>query len=217
MFDIFNYLPKNNKEKWFSRKGLKFRKVELCRRTGFLAGDDCEDVIVAESPPGEGVVPICPYHRSFYVTEDGRFSVCSLCWEEGKYIKVKRVVYPPDVSQFLRERGDIVDVIPPHTKGCQSGADTNPIQILYPVKNARILIPVDFNKKIQNITFRVAHKFKDKEVFWYIDEVYKGSTKNKHKIVIDLAPGWHKLEVVDSDGHTEKIRFNVSFTGSSVR
>ncbi len=217
MFDVFNYLPKNNMAKWFSRNRLKFRKVELCRRTGFLAGDDCGDVIVAESPSGAGVVPICPYHRSVYVTEDGRFSVCSLCWEEGKYRKVKRVVYPPDVSQFLRERGDIIETIPPHKKGCPSGTDSNPLQILYPVKNARILIPVDFNKRIQNITFRVAHKFKDKEVFWYIDKVYKGSTKNRHKLVIDLTPGWHNLEVVDSDGYIENRRFYVSFTGSLGR
>ncbi|MCK4888297.1 MAG: hypothetical protein KAS97_00110, partial [Candidatus Aminicenantes bacterium] len=111
--------------------------------------------------------------------------------------------------------GDIVDSIPPHTKGCSSGSGSNPIQILYPVKNARILIPVDFNRKVQNITIRVAHKFKDKEIFWYIDKTYKGVTKNKHKMIIDLSPGWHMLEVLDSDGNNAKRRFYISFTRSS--
>ncbi|MEN8222285.1 MAG: penicillin-binding protein 1C [Acidobacteriota bacterium] len=217
MFDIFNYLPKKNSNKWFNRDDLNFRKVDLCSRTGFLAGDECEDVITVDSPAGGGVVPVCPYHRSVYVSEDGKFSVCSLCWEEGEYKKIKRIVYPPDVSQFLRERGDIIDVIPPHKKGCPSGAGSNPIQILYPVKNARILIPVDFRSRIQNITFRVAHKFSGKEVFWYIDKVYKGVSRSKHKMVINLSPGWHTLEVVDSDGNIRRRRFYISFTGSPGR
>jgi len=217
MFDIFNYLPKKRSEKWFSRDGLSFRKVDLCSRTGFLAGEDCEDVITVNSPSGAGVVPLCPYHRSIYVSLDERNSVCSLCWEDGMYKKIKRIVYPPDVSQFLRERGDIVDIIPPHTKGCASGAGRNPIQILYPVKNARILIPVDFRKRIQNITFRAAHKFSGKEMFWYIDKVYKGTSKIKHKMVIILDPGWHTLEVVDSDGYIRRRRFYISFTGSPGR
>lgn len=217
MFDIFNYLPKDNRGEWFSRDGLNFKQVELCSRTGFLAGENCEERVAADAPPGPGVVPLCPYHRALYVTEDEKSSVCSLCWEEGKYKKVKKLLFPPDVSQFLRERGDIVDSVPPHTIGCSSGSGSNPIQILYPVKNARILIPVDFNRETQNITIRVAHKFSDREVFWYIDKIYKGLTKNKHKIMVDLSPGWHRLEVLDSDGNNAKRRFYISFTRKAVR
>ncbi|MCK4890035.1 MAG: hypothetical protein KAS97_08890, partial [Candidatus Aminicenantes bacterium] len=160
MFDIFNYLPKERSGEWFERDSLNFKQVELCSKTGFLAGENCEDTVVEDAPPGPGVVPLCPYHKSVYVTLDEKYSVCSLCWTEGKYKKVKKLLFPPDVSQFLREKGDIVDSIPPHTKGCSFGSDSNPIQILYPVKNARILIPVDFKRKVQNITIRVAHKFK---------------------------------------------------------
>ncbi|MCK5003888.1 MAG: penicillin-binding protein 1C [Candidatus Aminicenantes bacterium] len=215
MFDIFNYLPKERSGEWFGRDGLNFKQVELCNKTGFLAGENCEDTVVEDAPPGPDVIPLCPYHKSVYVTLDEKFSVCSLCWSEGKYKKIIKLLFPPDVSQFLREKGDIVDSIPPHTKGCSSGSGSNPIQILYPVKNARILIPVDFNRKVQNITIRVAHKFKDKEIFWYIDKTYKGVTKNKHKMIIDLSPGWHMLEVLDSDGNNAKRRFYISFTRSS--
>lgn len=212
MFDIFNYLPKDNKGEWFSRDGLDFKQVELCSRTGFLAGENCEDRVVADAPPGPGVVPLCPYHRVVFVTKDEKFSVCSLCWEEGNYKKVRKLIFPPDVSQFLREKGDIVDSIPPHTQGCSSGSESDPIQILYPVKEARILIPVDFNRETQNITIRVAHKFSDREIFWYIDQTYIGVTKSRHKMMVDLSPGWHKLEVIDSDGNNAKRRFYISFT-----
>lgn len=215
MFDIFNYLPKERSGKWFNRDGLNFKPLELCSKTGFLAGEYCEETVVADAPAGPGVIPLCPYHKSIYVTMDEKHSVCSLCWSEGKYKKVIKLIFPPDVSQFLREKGDIVDSIPPHIKGCLSGSGSNPIQILYPVKNARILIPVDFSRKVQNITIRVAHKFKDKEIFWYIDKIYKGVTKNKHKMIIDLSPGWHILEVLDSDGNNAKRRFYISFTRDS--
>ncbi len=217
LFDIFNYLPKKVSGEWFSKKELHFKKVELCSRTGFLAGENCEKTVFENAPPGPGVIPLCPYHKSVYVTLDEKFSVCSLCWEEGKYKRVKKLIFPPDVAQFLREKGDIIDHVPPHTKGCSSGSGQNPVQILYPVRNARILIPVDFNRKVQNITIRVAHKFSDKEIFWYVDKLYRGVTKNKHKMIVDLSAGWHILEVIDSDGNSAKRRFFVSFTRRSGR
>ncbi len=215
MFDIFNYLPKKKGKEWFDKDNLKFKKVVLCRRTGYVAGDSCEDTIEVDSPISAEVVSVCPYHTTIYVTTDEKFSVCSLCWEDGNYKTVKKLIFPPDVSQFLRNKGDIVDSVPPHKKNCPSGSGSNSIRILYPVKNARILIPVDFNKKVQNITIRVAHKFKKRKIFWYIDKEYKGVTEEKHKKVITLSPGWHHLEVIDSYGNRAGRKFFISFTNHS--
>ena len=184
----------------------------LCRKTGYIAGDDCEEIVEADSPLGAEVVKVCPYHSAIYVTNDEKYTVCSLCWEEGNYKKVRKLIFPPDVSQFLREKGDIVDSIPPHKKNCPSGPGSNSIKILYPVRNARILIPVDFNRKVQNITIRVAHKFKNRKIFWYVDKEYKGMTEGKHKMVVKLSPGQHNLEVIDSNGNRAERRFFISFT-----
>jgi len=215
MFDVFNYLPKKLSGEWFRKENLNFRQVELCNATGFLAGENCVETIRVNAPSGSGIVRLCPYHLSIYVSLDEKMSVCSLCWEQGKYKKIKKSIFPPDVAQFLRERGDIIDSIPAHNKKCISGTESNPIQILYPVNDAKILIPVDFNRKIQNITMRVAHRFRDREIFWYIDGIYKGTTKNKHKMVVDLSEGWHVLEVIDRNANSAKRSFFISFTNGS--
>ncbi len=215
MFDVFNYLPKNSSYRWFKKQNLKFKKVELCVKTGFLANENCNETVKVNAPSGQGTVKLCPYHSSVYVSLDEKESVCSLCWEEGRYKRIKKLIFPPDVAQFLREKGDIVDSIPPHNKKCTSVTESNPLQILYPVQNAKILIPVDFNGKIQNLTIKIAHRFKNRKVFWYIDGIYKGVTKNRHKMVINMLSGWHELEVIDQNANSAKRNFFVSFTKSS--
>ncbi|MCP5104815.1 MAG: penicillin-binding protein 1C [bacterium] len=208
MLDIFNFLPKSNEKNWFVQSGLDLKPVELCMDTGFLAGPDCERTYTADSPPVKKPLRRCPFHRGIYVTSDEKVQVCSLCWEPGKYKKVKRLVYPPDVTQYLREAGVIVSTVPPHRKGCAGAAEDNPLQVVYPVAGARLWVPRDFDGRLQQVTFSAAHRVPGRKVFWYLDNVYMGVTVGKHKMVFDLSTGDHILEVVDESGNRVRRQFS---------
>lgn len=212
MFDVFNYLPKDEKLRWFSKENISLKKIRVCADTGYQAGPNCERIVLVDSPDNSKVVRICPFHKSIFTTPDGKNRVCSLCWGKNNYIKVKKLYFPPDVTQFLREKGDIVPQLPPHKKDCSSIEDSNPIKIIYPVPNAKLWIPKDFNRKLQNVTFTIAHSVKGREVFWYIDDIYQGVTKEKHKMIFKLKAGWNKLQVVDEEGNRASRRFFVIFT-----
>jgi penicillin-binding protein 1C len=164
---------------------------------------------VANSPRLKKPLKRCPFHKSIYVTLDEKYQVCSLCWEPGKYKKIKKLIYPPDVTQYLREAGVIVSNIPPHKPDCPGLDEIKPLQIIYPVSNARLWIPRDFDGTLQKITFTVAHRVPDRKVFWYLDNVYMGVTIRRHKMAFKLSTGRHRLEVVDEAGNRARRQFSI--------
>ena len=208
MFDIFNYLPKSYEKNWFDKSRVDLVPVRLCMDTGFLAGPDCERTFTAYSPRVKKPLKRCPFHKSIYVTSDETFQVCSLCWEPGKYKKIKKLIYPPDVTQYLREAGVIVSNSPPHQPHCPGLDEVKPLQIIYPVPNARLWIPRDFDGTLQKITFTAAHRVPDRKVFWYLDNVYMGVTEQRHKMAVNLSAGPHRLEVVDETGNRARRQFS---------
>jgi penicillin-binding protein 1C len=217
MFDIFNYLPKSSRFNWFDRKALGLRKVKLCLDTGFIAGPDCQKTYWADSPRSLKPVKSCPYHRTIFTTLDEKYRVCSLCWENRLYKKTNRLFYPPDVAQYLREKGVIVSDIPPHRSNCPAHSESRALRIIYPVEKAKIWIPRDFDGKLQKITLKVAHRIRNRTVYWYLDNIYRGYTTNRHKQAFKLKRGWHRLSVIDSEGNRDQRRFFIAIKPETRR
>ena len=207
LFKIFETLPQISSNTWFAKRGLKYKTIELCKDTGYRAGENCNDKINAIKPYSSPVLKECPYHKRYFVTNDEKYSVCSYCWEQGDHKSESYLVYPPDVTQFLRERGIIISKVPPHNPKCKLYSEKNTIQILYPENNAKIFIPRDIGSKMQSIIIKVAHRIKNSRVFWYLDKEYIGFTDSIHKKSIMLKNGWHKISVVDEFGNKKSIRF----------
>ena len=209
LFDIFNSLPKNPENSWFTKPEIELSTVDICSETGFLAGPDCEKRETVECPRAMKPLRICPYHHHIYVNKNETYQVCSLCWEQGHHIK-RLLEYPPDIVQLLRERGHLVSVIPKHKPGCPSQSNTSPLQILYPQQHAFLWIPRDFSGDWQKLTMRVAHRDMDRTLYWYLDDHYLGSTVDKHTKAAELTRGWHELEVVDEAGNRDRTTFYVN-------
>lgn len=209
LFDIFNSLPKDPELSWFKRPERDLRKVKLCAETGYLAGQYCRDVIVSEKPRFSRVLKICPYHQPRFVTNDGTQRVCSLCWEPGNHKQVSALIYSPDVVQYLRERGQILQEIPPHKSGCPSQKDWLAVQITYPQQNARIWLPRELDGSYQKITLHAAHRERHHTLYWYLDDRFSGTTREKHVMPVSLPAGWHHLVVLDETGNGDRKRFYV--------
>ncbi len=207
LFDIFNMLPENKDQHWFSEPDSSLKEITLCRDTGFLAGPDCPETISVKSPKGMKPLAVCPYHKKIYVSNDGKEQVCSLCWGKNDHHSVIRLIYPPQVAQYLRQHGYIADVIPPHRASCPALSAGNPLSIIYPRPKAALWIPRDIDGHYQSVTCRVAHEQKNRTVFWYLDAHYEGATTEKHVRALPLNKGWHNLEVIDDEGHHKKVRF----------
>ena len=210
LFDLFNLLPKDAAKSWFAEPSANLSPVKICLETGFRAGADCPHTTVVEAPMGMKPLKQCPYHKSVFVTSDERYQVCSLCWESEHRHKISLLFYPPDVAQYLRERGQVLASIPPHNPACPGLQAGNPMQIVYPGQNARLWIPRDIDGRFQQVTLRVAHRQPASTIFWYIDNRYLGETKENHVKALTIPAGWHTLEVVDRMGNRDRRRFFVA-------
>jgi penicillin-binding protein 1C len=207
LFDIFNALPRDAENRWFTRADEDLVYAEICRDTGFLAGPHCEIKVEADAPRHMKPLPVCPYHRTVQVSEDETHQVCSLCWEPGDHHPVHRLDFPAEVAQHMR--GRFGDRLPPHNPACPVQDDTHPLQITYPRENARLWLPRDLDGNRQQLVMRVAHRNADPNLFWYLDDRFIGNTRSHHTRAATVDRGWHTLEVVDATGYRDQSRFYV--------
>ena len=207
LFNIFNMLPKETNKAWFIKPEDDLRPVNLCKQTGLLAGDCCPETTVADAPRFMKPLEKCRYHRRIFVNHSYTEQLCSLCWENEQVEIQNRLIFPPDVSQYLRRNGYPLESVPPHKSSCPALAGTNALQIVYPQENASLWIPRDFGGRRQKVNCRVAHQQKKCRIYWYLDNSYRGISLDKHELALELTRGWHELEVVDELGNSRRVRF----------
>jgi len=209
LFNIFNTLPEGNTPTWFPRPLHGLKTVTVCKNTGYAIGANCPESRKVDAPTDSHFYKTCPWHRTITVTNDEKWSVCSLCWKPGNHKQVKRLSYPPEVIQLLRKRGIEINRIPPHKPTCPSRESINPLSISYPGTNTRVFLPRDFGGQYQKILCRVSHRQANVTVFWYLDDHYLGQTRETHEKAVLSNPGWHTLSVIDETGNCAAVRFHI--------
>ena len=210
LFDIFNTVPKDQKKNWFARPDDQLASLLTCLDTGFPSGPHCPHQAAVSMPRHMKPLKICPYHKTTYLSGDGTQQVCSLCWEPGNFKPVRQLLYPAAVAQYLRGRGQQVHTALAHKADCPVQPESHPLQITYPDENAHLQIGRDFYGDWQQVVLRAAHTDRYRNLYWYLDEHFLGTTRDKHVQAAELSQGWHLLEVVDGRGHRDRTRFHVS-------
>lgn len=213
LFDIFNSLPKDAHSSWFEIPYRNMKLITICEETGFVAGAECRHQKKIAVPDNMKPLKVCPYCKKIYIDSTEKYCVCSLCWEPGKYSTKNVTVYPPSISQFLRERGQNVSVIPEHNPDCDCNINAHSIQLLYPTNKANLWIPKDIGGKLQKITLKAAHSKKNRLIYWYLDDEYIGDSIGMHTKAVQVNEGKHFLKIIDESGNSEKVTFFVQ-TGS---
>jgi len=213
LFRIFNYLEKDPYQEWFE-KPVDLKEIKISARTGYrlrdnlLSGlDEGVELMTVEAPASAKPLQYSPYERVIYLNKEGTEEVCSLCWETGGVKSLLKVIYPPEVIEYLKSKGNKVYTLPPHCLNCPTVSNRNPIEFSYPKQGSIILIPRGIDGQYQKVTIKVAHSYQDSILYWYLDKKYLGQTTGLHNKALILDTGWHVLHVVDGAGHFREIRF----------
>lgn len=210
LFDVFNSLPKNPELTWFAVQETDLQNVEICRETGFLASQNCPEPIFASAPRHAKPLKICNFHRKIFISDITGYEVCSRCWTATEYHAQQMLIFPPDVVQYVRGRGQMVGKSPVHNPECSAIAGNSPIEILYPQENARLWVPRDFGSVLQKVTARAAHRDNRHKIFWYLNNRFLGATENRHEKPLECRQGWNELEIIDETGFSELRKFFVT-------
>ncbi|PAM92052.1 penicillin-binding protein 1C [Flavobacterium sp. IR1] len=204
LFDVFNLLPR---QKWFQTPYNDLTAVEVCSLSGYLAKEECPKIKQWVSVKGKATV-VCPYHRTVHLDKTEQFQVNSSCESIDNIVTKSWFVLPPVMAWYYKSQHIAYQPLPPFKEDCQ-GTQSATMDFIYPKPNSKIYLTKNFNSEVQPVILKVAYSERDKELFWYLDDVYKATTKTFHELQITPTVGTHYITVVDAYGNEIRRKIEI--------
>jgi penicillin-binding protein 1C len=206
LFDIFKSLPATS---WFRQPEGDMVKVSVCSYSGYRASglcDPCDSLWV----PKQGTrTPACPFHILVHLDKSGQYQVNSDCESPSEMKNVSWFVLPPAQEWYFRTKNPFYRMLPPFRSGCvQSGGSRN-MELIYPREGSVLYVPVDLDGRTGSTVFKVAHHNPEATVYWHLDEQFLGATKQVHQMALSPERGFHRLTLVDQNGETLTMGFEI--------
>jgi penicillin-binding protein 1C len=204
LFDVFNLTPR---QKWFATPNKDLTEVEVCELSGHLSQNDCPKIKQLVPLKGKNT-SICKYHKIIHLDRLEQFQVNSSCENIDNIVTKSWFVLPPVMEWYYKNQHVDYKSLPPFRADCAS-TQTKTMDFIYPKTNSKIYLTKNFNSEIQPVILKVAHSNRDANLFWYVDNVYKGTTKTFHEMPISPNTGFHYLTVVDEFGNEIKRKIEI--------
>ena len=204
LFDVFNLLPR---KKWFQTPLNDLQYADVCALSGHLAQDDCPKI--RQLIPRKGMkTSVCAYHKLVHLDATGQFRVNSSCENVDNMVTKKWFVLPPVMEWYYKSLHIDYKPLPPFRDDCQQNQQAS-MDFIYPKTNSKIYLVKDFNSKIQPVILKVAHSNKEAKLYWYVDNVYKGTTQTFHEMQIEAETGIHYITVEDEYGNDIRRKIEI--------
>lgn len=210
LFDIFNLLQSTT---WFQKPLDDMTLVPICRQSGFRALDICEDKDSSWVQNSGLKTGPCPYHRLVHLDASEKWQVNSQCEPVENMHHRSWFVLPPVQEWYFKSKNPGYRPLPPYRENCAPFVSTHSMDLIYPKKSSKILIPVELDGSTGKTVFEVAHRNPSATIFWHLDNVYVGSTQQFHQLALNPPIGKHLLTLVDENGETLKQTFEIVAKG----
>ncbi|NLP57036.1 penicillin-binding protein 1C [Lutibacter sp. B1] len=203
LFDVFNELPNSN---WFEMPYDELVKIPVCSKSGYRANEFCEvkDTIFVQQT-GLKTKP-CPFHFWVHLDKNEQYQVNSSCESLQNMIHKSWFMLPPLMEYYYQNKNPFYKKLPSFRKDCVMQS-SRVMEFIYPKENTVIYLTKDFTDKNNGLILNLAHTISDVKVFWYLDDVFIGSTQNIHEIEIFPKKGIYLITAVDEFGN--EIKQNV--------
>lgn len=205
LFDIFKTLPFTP---WFKTPYNEMVPITVCHQSGFRATPICEKADTIWVQKKGLLTPPCPFHQIVHLDKTETWQVTSNCVSPSEMVHKSWFILPPVQEWYYRNKNPFYKVLPPFKPGCAPPESHN-MDMIYPHPDSRIYVPVDLNGKPGDIVFRVAHRNPQHQVYWHLDDRYIGTTVQTHQMALSPSRGIHRLTLVDEDGESLTIRFEI--------
>ncbi len=201
LFDVLESLP--NSGSWFDPPYDEMKEVSVCTKSGYLSGVYCttsEKKWIAKNGIKTGT---CPYHHPVLLDATRAFRVNSSCYELAAIVRENRFSLPPVLEYYYAPNHPEYQPLPPFKQGCLKEGEKI-MEVIFPKKNEAILLPKMFNETTGEVIFKLAHQYLESTVYWYLDNLYLGSTQTFHELALKPKPGKYTLTVIDQEGNELK-------------
>lgn len=207
MFDIFKLLKSPS---WFMQPFNDMKETRVCKRSGYKASELCEASDTLWIQKAGMNSPLCPYHKTIHLDPSEKYRVTSDCESVNNMVSKKWFVLPPAMEYYYKNKNSTYLVLPPYRNDCLSSVQQmRSMEIIYPQRDSKIYIPIELDGKPGRSVFEVAHRNPSTSVFWYLDNLYLGATKDFHQMAVNPEAGKHKLTITDETGESKALFFEV--------
>lgn len=206
LFDVFDILPKSD---WFAKPYDEMIEVSICKKSGYRASTVCDDVeprFIQNA--GQKTAP-CPFHKLVHLDASEQFQVNSSCENVSNLKTTSWFVLPPLQEYYFKTKNPLYKPLPPFRNDCVETSAVR-MEFIYPNQQNTIFLPKDFDGNTNELILKVAHSKPELKLFWYIDDVYVGQTKDMHDMAILPQQGEHTITVVDELGNEIKHKITVA-------
>lgn len=205
LFDIYSLLPD---VPWFDQPYDELEEIAVCRQSGHKASAICDEVDTVYIPRTGIATAVCPYHRIVHLSQDGQYRVNSSCESVSRMQERSWFVLPPAQAYYYKNYHVEYQALPPLKPGCEED-QSRQIAILYPEHQAVLYLPKGFSGEREKVVMRATHARSDATLYWHLDDVYLGETRQIHQMACLIEPGNHILTLLDEDGNRRSILFEV--------
>lgn len=207
LFDLFAQLPRS--AGWFRAPEDEQCSVLICTESGQRASALCRHTALVRMPKTCLSTTACPYHRLVHLSKDGKRRVDSDCESVYNMKNVSWFVLPPLIEKYYKLNHPNYKVLPDYRPECLARISDHAMAVLYPKSGSKIYIPVEIDGRSGRTIFEVAHRSSSTRIYWHLDDAYIGETVEIHQMALNPAPGPHKLTVIDENGISVTVKFEV--------
>lgn len=196
LFDVFDVLPRS---KWFEKPLDEFTEIDVCAESGYLSTAICpfKKTLI---PNKQNFVGACTYHQIVHLDSQKQFRVNSSCANLSQTISQTWFVLPPLMEFYFKRTHPSYKPLPSFRKDCLQN-EKPPMEFIYPKNGNRIVLAKNFEGKMNEIIFKLAHNKPETEIYWYLDEKFVAQTKDFHEIALLPDLGKRKITALDAFGN----------------
>lgn len=209
LFDVFSALPQAD---WFYEPYDELTQTTICAASGYRANEACPITREDYIPKKAENTLRCPYHTFLFLDSTETFQVNSSCYEMYAAKKKAWFMLPPVAEYFYKNHAPGHQKPPPFMEGCSDQQKNRDLAIIYPKQKSEVFIPLNFEEMNEAIFFEATHINDDMTLFWHLDNTYIGSTRGIHQIKFTPSTGSHILTVIDQNGKSEMVQFEVTLS-----
>ena len=187
LFDVFDLLPNSD---WFSKPFDDMQEISICKKSGYRASQNCDDVETKFIQKSGLKTKPCPYHILVHLDKTETFQVNSSC-EDINNIKHKSwFVLPPLMAYYYKTKNPFYKPLPKFRSDCL-GENGVSIEFIYPKENTTVFLPKDFDGNVNEVVLKIAHSKPEATLFWYVDAEFVGTTTDIHDFAMMPKVGKH--------------------------
>lgn len=206
-FSIVNSLPGVHGDPWLVRPRTLVER-EVCALSGDTATPHCphrtRELALAGAPHTE-----CKHHVKLELDDETGHRLCSRCRVGRARHEEVRVVWPARVASHLEQHGFPVERVPEHNPSCERGlVGAGPV-IHRPLEGDLFVLREGVPEEHQQIALLASTESGSGLLHWFIDDAHYWSGPPGVPVLIDPAPGAHRLVAVDQEGRSASVRIRV--------